>query len=240
VRIVGPGSPLRRLKVASRHSIEESPPGGRARSSDHSTRRLLIPRFGSVDSVRAAGELHSDAPVLADNWAMDEFASRTSRRNEPAEDFTGWVTASLDESEWEIHCGAETCDEFIADASWIDVQMAMMMNSGDEWSAEQANRELPPIYRRQFRMNVQFMPGWDKDDRDVWKKGFEPQVDLSGLRRHSENYTQRYIRGILRQAKLNLEAQPPSKVICPACETLQLIPRRYRKGVPALIREAAS
>jgi len=201
---------------------------------------LPVLRFDSVYSVRAAGEVRSDTPAPADNPGMDDFASRTSRRNEPAEDLTGCVTASLDESEWEIHCGAETCDEFIADASWIDVQMAMMMNSGDEWSAEQANRELPPIYRRQFRMNVQFMPGWDKGDQDIWRKGFEPQVDLSGLRKHSDNYTQRYIRGILRQAKLNLEAQPPSKVVCPACETLQVIPRRYRKGVPALMREAAS
>jgi hypothetical protein len=170
---------------------------------------------------------------------MDDFPTRSSRRNTPTEDFTGWPAAALDDSEWAINCGNEACGAFLADAAWIDVQMAMIMNSNDEFAARAAADGLPPTYRRQFRMNVQFSPDWAKSAGDVWSVGGAPAGGSRGAKA-SEQYTQRYIRGILRQAELNLEAQPPAKVVCPACATLQVIPRHYRKGVPQAVTSAAS
>ncbi len=174
----------------------------------------------------------------ADNRSMDDSPTRSSRRNAPSEDFTGWPIARLDDSEWAISCGNEAYSAFLADAAWIDVQMAMIMNSNDEFTARAAADALPPTYRRQFRMNVQFSPDWAKDADEVWSVGCAP-ASGSGAKA-SELYTQRYIRGILRQAELNLDAQPPAKVVCPACATLQVIPRHYRKGVPQAIARAAS
>jgi hypothetical protein len=170
---------------------------------------------------------------------MEPGPSRTARLQDRSPEPAGCATALLDETEWQIHCGAPGCDAFLADASWVDVQMAMIMNSGDEWTARQAVDRLPPLHGRQFRMNVQFHPGWHKDDGDTWSVAPVPRR-ATGVGNLHETFTQRYIRGILRRAELSFEAAAPAKVSCPTCHLLQVIPRHYRRGVPPTVSERAA
>jgi hypothetical protein len=128
------------------------------------------------------------------------------------------------------------CDTFLADASWFDVHVAMILNSVDEWAAKSAFSSLPPIHLRRFRMHAQFPPQWAKGEDGIWVLKL-----AEAIRRKSpemgDAFKQRYIRGRLRQAELSQEAMPPAKVRCPACGTLQVIARRVRKGAPALVAD---
>ncbi|MCA9824391.1 MAG: hypothetical protein R3C29_14715 [Dehalococcoidia bacterium] len=153
------------------------------------------------------------------------------------EECDGITRAAVDAKEWEIACGAENCGAFLADASWYDMQMAMILNSSDESAAREAMAHLPPVRFRRFRMHALFPPSWSRGDDGVWQAQAASPVVTH--KRHgtgdADVFKQRYIRGRLRQAELSQEAMPPAKVRCPVCGTVQIIERRVRSGAPALV-----
>ncbi len=151
--------------------------------------------------------------------------------------FEGMVRVAVDAREWEIACGVEDCAAFLADASWYDVQVAMILNSSDEYAARDAMANLPPLRFRRFRMHALFPPSWIRGDDGIWEA--RNTVD-AGRRKGIDDvdvFKQRYIRGRLRQAELSQEAMPPAQVRCPVCNTVQLIERRVRKGAPSLLTD---
>ena len=164
------------------------------------------------------------------------MAAMHHNRPEP-EDFSRWPTAAVDAKEWEILCGVAGCDTFLADASWFDIQMAMILNSSDEWGAKSAMRSMPPIHLRLFRMHAQFPPQWAKDEEGVWVLKVVEAIRKKAANDGGDEFKQRYIRGRLRLAELSQEAMPPAKVRCPSCNTLQVIARRVRKGAPSLLSD---
>jgi hypothetical protein len=159
-----------------------------------------------------------------------------NNRPEP-EDFSRWPIASVDAEEWEIACGVAGCETFLADASWFDVQMAMILNSSDEWAARSALDTMPPLHLRRFRMHALFPPHWSKDEEGVWVLKVAEAIRRKGPNDSGDSFKERYIRGRLRLAELSQEAMPPAKVRCPSCKTLQVIARRVRKGAPSLAPE---
>jgi hypothetical protein len=110
----------------------------------------------------------------------------------------------------------------------------MVLNSNDEPGTHQAIDRLPPLHRRLFRLHVQFRLGWHKDQRDIWSVA-TPRRQAIDIASPQETFAQRHIRGVVRQVDHIVEAQPPTKLICPACQLLQVIPRRYRRGVPPAV-----
>ncbi len=153
------------------------------------------------------------------------------------DEFESLVRAAVDAREWEIVCGVEDCAAFLADASWYDVQMAMILNSSDEFAARDAMATLPPLRFRRFRMHALFPPSWIRGEDGIW----EARIVTASIRRKGVDdvdvFKQRYIRGRLRQAELSQEAMPPAQVRCPVCNTVQVIERRVRKGAPSLLTD---
>jgi hypothetical protein len=153
--------------------------------------------------------------------------------HQPPEDFTGWVTANIDEREWELSCGKPGCGAVLADASWFDMQLAMLLNGGDEFASRAAIASLPPVSYRPYRMHVLFTPMWRKRaDDDVWIASTVTEAQTTDKPGKPKAFNRRVVRGSLRAIELGQEAVPPVKVICPACNTLQVIERRRRKGAP--------
>jgi hypothetical protein len=154
-------------------------------------------------------------------------------------EYEGLPRAAVDAREWEILCGRPDCATFLADASWYDVQVAMILNSSDEWTAREAMGNLPPVRFRRFRMHALFPPNWVKGEDGVWEvRGANPEKKRKPD--DADAFKQRYIRGRLRQAELSQEAMPPARVRCPLCDTVQVIERRVRKGAPSILDEKAS
>jgi len=148
-------------------------------------------------------------------------------------DAHGLPVARLDAHEWEIHCASEACDAFIADASWLDIQVAMILNGSDEFSSREALARLPAQFSRPFRMNAHFPPDWHKREEDeAWERGrgFERRSGKPGEK--TDTYNRRLIKGQVRAIALSQEATPPARACCPDCGLLQMIERRRRKGPP--------
>jgi hypothetical protein len=160
---------------------------------------------------------------------------------DPDDGSDGMTRAAVDAREWEILCGVENCRAFLADASWYDVHMAMILNSSDELAAREAMASLPSVRFRRFRMHALFPPSWVRGEDDIWHAQTANAIVTHKRKRDdADAFQQRYIRGRLRQAELSQEAMPPAKVRCPVCNTVQVIERRVRKGTPPLVEEKAS
>lgn len=151
------------------------------------------------------------------------------RRTKP-ENLDQYPRARLHVTEWDVRCADESCGAVVADASWIDIQMLMCLNSPDEVAARAAMNRLPERRFRTYRMNVRFAPGWKRDPvQEVWAQ------DVSGARLASARagtLQRRLIRGEDCVIDLRLEAETPAKAKCPSCGLLQVIDGHRRKGMP--------
>ena len=162
-----------------------------------------------------------------------QFASRS-----PAEDLTQFPKARLDVEEWVVRCASEPCGTEIAEASWLDIQMVMLLNSPDETTAREAIRHLPDRRFRAYRMNVRFAPGWKRTATDgVWVHHPDEDVTRSGKAAARQR---RLIRGEDTMIDLRQEAETPVKAKCPSCALLQVIPGHRRKGLPGTSSPASA
>lgn len=146
--------------------------------------------------------------------------------------------AQLDESGWEIRCAAEGCGAKIADCSWLDVQLAMILRLADEVTARNAMAALPAPQLRTYRLGIEFPWGWRQREADgLWQfmphRSHRPPPAIS--RRSRE---MRVIRGQVRSIGASQEGVPPLAVACPLCEVEQVIEPLRRKGLPVFGEDA--
>ncbi|MCC7366456.1 MAG: hypothetical protein IT303_19015 [Dehalococcoidia bacterium] len=144
------------------------------------------------------------------------------------------LAAQLDEHGWEIHCAAPGCGAKIADCSWLDLQMAMILRLADELTARKAMASLPAPQMRYYRLGVEFPWGWRQRDSDgLWQ--FMPQRARRPVTSAATRTRElRVIRGHVRSIGASSEGVPPLAVACPVCNAEQVIEPLRRKGLPVV------